>query len=236
MLPGAFTSLPAEVQAQLTAAGRSGRWARGGLIFHPDDPAETLHLVTRGTVRLYRLGSGAREVTLDVHGPGALLGTPALLRDPDSAAAYGMYAEAMDEVAVPVPPGTPAPPRPPGKERVATLPVTEPFEIFTEALTDLEPGAAGTMLYSSGLLAISTALLTVLAPGDEVTIDGVRDDAPFTRTVTVGPRPDDGERGYLGVTLAEEPDVPFLIQDAADAVELLLQHGLEIAQNQVHSA
>ena len=34
----------------------------------------------------------------------------------------------------------------------------------------------------------------------------------------------------------EQPDVPFLVQDAADAVELLLQHGLEIAQNQVHSA
>ncbi|MCD2262928.1 aminoacyl-tRNA hydrolase [Dietzia aurantiaca] len=34
----------------------------------------------------------------------------------------------------------------------------------------------------------------------------------------------------------EQPDVPFLVQDAADAVELLLQHGLETAQNQVHSA
>ena len=34
----------------------------------------------------------------------------------------------------------------------------------------------------------------------------------------------------------EEPDVPFLIQDAADAVELLLKHGLDTAQNQVHSA
>lgn len=34
----------------------------------------------------------------------------------------------------------------------------------------------------------------------------------------------------------EQPDVPFLIQDAADAVELLLKHGLETAQNQVHSA
>ena len=98
MLPGAFASLPAEVQAQLTAAGRSGRWARGGLIFHPDDPAEALHLLTRGTVRLYRLGSGAREVTLDVHIPGALLGTQALLSAQARTAAYGMYAEAMDEV------------------------------------------------------------------------------------------------------------------------------------------
>ena len=34
----------------------------------------------------------------------------------------------------------------------------------------------------------------------------------------------------------EQPDVPFLIQDAADAVELLLRHGLEAAQNQVHQA
>lgn len=33
----------------------------------------------------------------------------------------------------------------------------------------------------------------------------------------------------------EQPDVPFLIQDAADAVEMLLKHGLETAQNQVHS-
>jgi PTH1 family peptidyl-tRNA hydrolase len=34
----------------------------------------------------------------------------------------------------------------------------------------------------------------------------------------------------------EQPDVPFLVQDAADAVELLLTHGLETAQNRVHSA
>jgi len=41
---------------------------------------------------------------------------------------------------------------------------------LAEALTELEPGAAGTMLYSSGLSAVSTALLTVLSPGDEVLI------------------------------------------------------------------
>jgi cysteine-S-conjugate beta-lyase len=41
---------------------------------------------------------------------------------------------------------------------------------LAEALTELEPGAAGTMLYSSGLSAISTALITVLSPGDEVLI------------------------------------------------------------------
>jgi cystathionine beta-lyase len=39
---------------------------------------------------------------------------------------------------------------------------------LSEALTELEPGAAGTALYSSGLAAITTALLAVLSPGDEL--------------------------------------------------------------------
>jgi cysteine-S-conjugate beta-lyase len=41
---------------------------------------------------------------------------------------------------------------------------------LSEALTELEPGAAGTALYSSGLAAITGALLTVLAAGDELLV------------------------------------------------------------------
>jgi len=39
---------------------------------------------------------------------------------------------------------------------------------LAEALTEMEPGAAGTMLYPSGVAAISCALLAVLQAGDEV--------------------------------------------------------------------
>jgi cysteine-S-conjugate beta-lyase len=39
---------------------------------------------------------------------------------------------------------------------------------LAEALTELEPGAAGTYLYPSGLAAIATALMAVLKPGDEL--------------------------------------------------------------------
>ena len=39
---------------------------------------------------------------------------------------------------------------------------------LAEALTELEPGAAGTTLHASGAAAISTALLAVAEPGDEV--------------------------------------------------------------------
>lgn len=39
---------------------------------------------------------------------------------------------------------------------------------LAEALTELEPGAAGTRLFPSGVAAIATALMTVLRPGDEL--------------------------------------------------------------------
>ena len=93
MLPGTFGNLPTDAASHLLSAGRTARWARAELLFHPDDPAEALYLLLRGSVRLYRLGSGAREVTLDVHGAGSLLGVSALLTGEQ----YGMYAEAMDD-------------------------------------------------------------------------------------------------------------------------------------------
>lgn len=39
---------------------------------------------------------------------------------------------------------------------------------LAEALTELEPGAEATLLYPSGVAAVSTALLSVLRPGDEL--------------------------------------------------------------------
>ncbi|HEY0130073.1 MAG TPA: cystathionine beta-lyase [Allosphingosinicella sp.] len=39
---------------------------------------------------------------------------------------------------------------------------------LSEALTELEPGAAGTMLYPNGLAAVTAALLSVLSAGDEL--------------------------------------------------------------------
>jgi cystathionine beta-lyase len=41
---------------------------------------------------------------------------------------------------------------------------------LAEALTELEPGAAGTALYPSGLAAVTTPLLALLSPGDELLV------------------------------------------------------------------
>ncbi|HYI42842.1 MAG TPA: cystathionine beta-lyase, partial [Sphingomicrobium sp.] len=47
---------------------------------------------------------------------------------------------------------------------------TETHWALSEALTELEPGAAGTALMPSGLAAVTTSLLTVLSAGDEVLV------------------------------------------------------------------
>ena len=39
---------------------------------------------------------------------------------------------------------------------------------LADALTELEPGAAGTMLYPSGVAAVTSVLLSLLSPGDEL--------------------------------------------------------------------
>ena len=41
---------------------------------------------------------------------------------------------------------------------------------LAEALSELEPGAAGTALFPSGLAAVTTALLALLSPGDELLV------------------------------------------------------------------
>jgi len=41
---------------------------------------------------------------------------------------------------------------------------------LAEALTELDPGAAGTVLYPSGLAAVTTPLLALLSPGDELLV------------------------------------------------------------------
>ena len=41
---------------------------------------------------------------------------------------------------------------------------------LAEALTELEPGAAGTFLYSSGLAALTAAIMTVVSTGDELLV------------------------------------------------------------------
>ncbi len=55
---------------------------------------------------------------------------------------------------------------------------------LADALTELEPGAEGTFLYPSGVAAIAAALLSVLAPGDELLLPDTAYDP--TRSIAGG--------------------------------------------------
>ncbi len=94
MLPGFLAALPESARTPLLAATRQHQWSRGAVVLHADDPAETLYVLQSGHARLYRLGSSAREITVNVHGPSELLGLTALL----DGGKYGLYAEAMDDM------------------------------------------------------------------------------------------------------------------------------------------
>lgn len=93
MLPGMFGALSDQTQRKIMLAGKIGQWTRGGVLFRSGEPAQTLYLLTKGNIRLYRLGHHSREVTIDVHAEGVLLGTEALLTQQQ----HSTFAEAMDE-------------------------------------------------------------------------------------------------------------------------------------------
>ncbi|HSN75947.1 MAG TPA: Crp/Fnr family transcriptional regulator, partial [Anaerolineae bacterium] len=63
----------------------------GMVLFHKGSIGQRLYLVESGQVRIFVLGNGGREITLDIHGPGECFGELALLDGgPRSAGAVAM--------------------------------------------------------------------------------------------------------------------------------------------------
>lgn len=55
------------------------RCPRGSVILSPDDPPERIHILKKGRVRLYRVTSDGKQLTLDIFDKGTILGDMALL-------------------------------------------------------------------------------------------------------------------------------------------------------------
>jgi len=74
-----FRGLPQDEVRRLVAVAQRRRFARGEVVFHQGDPADTLHLILRGHFAA-RLDSELGDaVTVSVHGPGDAFGELALL-------------------------------------------------------------------------------------------------------------------------------------------------------------
>lgn len=93
-MPEFLADLSPEAAGALQSALRPSVLERSGLLFHLEDRAETLYFLTKGRLRLYRIGSAAREVTVAVMEAGEMLGEVALNLDK---AEYGLYAEALED-------------------------------------------------------------------------------------------------------------------------------------------
>ena len=74
-----LTDLPADDVRELLAIARRRTFARGEVVFHREDPADSLHLVVRGRFGARVLTPLGDSVLVDVVGPGQSFGELALL-------------------------------------------------------------------------------------------------------------------------------------------------------------
>ena len=87
-------------EADLEAIGHATTMTHchtGQQILSPDDPPDRIHIVKRGTVRVYRVSPDGKQLTLDIYDRGTILGDMAMLgqdRIPEA------YAEAIDDAVV----------------------------------------------------------------------------------------------------------------------------------------
>ncbi len=67
------------------------------VILSPDDPADRIHIVKKGKVRVYRVTPDGKQLTLDIHDKGTILGDMRLLGQDRVREAY---AEAIDAAVI----------------------------------------------------------------------------------------------------------------------------------------
>ena len=76
--------VPEEEVRELLAIARRRRFSRGEVVFHQDDPADTLHLVDKGRFAVRGIGQLGDAVMLTVLTPGDMFGELALVDGPDA--------------------------------------------------------------------------------------------------------------------------------------------------------
>lgn len=92
--------IPEEPRRRVLAAGRLRRFARGEVIFHEDDPGDSLHLIAKGRVAV-RVTTPVGEVaTLAVLGPGGFFGELALLGPPAARTATVTALEKTETISI----------------------------------------------------------------------------------------------------------------------------------------
>ena len=92
--------LDVEQRRRLLAAARLRRFGRQEVLFHEDDPADSLHVLTRGRVAVQVQSDLGVPVTVDVIGVGDILGELALLTPNSRRAATALALEPTETMVV----------------------------------------------------------------------------------------------------------------------------------------
>jgi CRP/FNR family transcriptional regulator/CRP/FNR family cyclic AMP-dependent transcriptional regulator len=86
-----FEAVPEPTVAAVAVGARRRQFRRGEVIFHQDDPGETLHVIDRGKIKITLVSPDGNEAILAILGQGAFFGELALLdAGPRSATAQAM--------------------------------------------------------------------------------------------------------------------------------------------------
>jgi CRP/FNR family transcriptional regulator len=78
---GIFSALPKRHLARLEAVAKEITLRKGSLLFSSGDGTEGFYAVVDGSVRVYRISTGGREVTLEIAGPGSTFAEASLFSD-----------------------------------------------------------------------------------------------------------------------------------------------------------
>jgi CRP-like cAMP-binding protein len=78
---GLIAGVPEEEVRRLISVARRRRFSRGEVVFHRDDPADSLHLVQKGRFAVRIMTPLGETVTIAVRGPGDSFGEMALVDD-----------------------------------------------------------------------------------------------------------------------------------------------------------
>ncbi len=88
-----FQDLGERALRRLVAESRRCLFRPGDLIFHQGEPGSTCHIIARGRVRVFVLGTDGRELSVRILGPGEIIGEMALFDDQPRSASV----EALEE-------------------------------------------------------------------------------------------------------------------------------------------
>ncbi|MCM3568614.1 Crp/Fnr family transcriptional regulator [Neobacillus mesonae] len=86
-----FNHLETEQMAEIMKTAKSGTFKRGEIIYHAGDKSDSLYILNKGKIRIYRLSESGKEQLVRILHPGDFTGELALFKEET----HESYAEAI---------------------------------------------------------------------------------------------------------------------------------------------